>query len=89
MPRPKPPEKLIPITLRYPRRTIRKIQELGRDVVVQLISNYRPHESPAARAAARDHRNAAIQRDPRPSKELISEYKLSRQQINNIRRQNR
>ncbi len=64
----------------------RKVRHIGMDVLRQLISKYEPPETPAARAVRIDIRNRAIVLDRRTTKDLMSEYNLSRAQINLIRR---
>lgn len=86
MPRPKPEEELIPFTMRLTRKQIRKLQEIGAPTLRKLIGEYRPPEDAAHRARLKEQRNRRICLDPRPSQELVNEFKLSRQQLNAIGR---
>lgn len=91
MPRTKPTEILYPVTYRLTRTQIRKVQEMGGVAWLrQMIS--KTEKTKYGRSAveyAREirKRNDAIAADPRPTKELIPIYRLSKQQINAIRRQ--
>ena len=65
---------------------MRKVQQIGMGALRQLISNHMPAETPAERATRIDTRNRAIVLDRRATKDLVPEYKLTRHQINLIRR---
>lgn len=65
---------------------MRKVQQIGMGTLRQLISDHAPAETPAERAARIDIRNRAIVLDRRATKDLVPEYKLTRAQLNLIRR---
>lgn len=89
MPRPRPPEELVTVGYRLTRSQARKVQQMGGPTWLrQLISSASPgeHRDPVEHLRFLSARNKALAADPRPTKELIHEYKLSKQQINAIRR---
>lgn len=93
MPRPKPTEQLYPVTYRLTRKQIRKVTAMGGvrwlRCLIGKTQASKQGRDPVEYAKTLRKRNEAIAADPRPSKELVAEYKLSRQQINAIRRQYR
>lgn len=91
MPRPKPPEELIIFNIRLTRTQIRKVKEMGGPAWLrELISKSQKTKhglSSIDRIRNTKARNWAIGRSEKTSTELAALYKLSRQQINAIKRE--
>lgn len=93
MPRPKPPEALYPRSFRFTRKQLLKIEQMGGGkwlrALVSKTQASRHGRDPIAHARALKARNLKIAADRRPSQDVAQEHKLSRQQVNAIRRQYR
>lgn len=79
-------EELFTMAVQLTSNQMRKVQQIGMDALRQLISDHSPAETPAERAVRIDIRNRAIVLDRRATKDLVPEYKLTRAQLNLIRR---
>lgn len=91
MPRPKPPEQLLPVAYRLTRTQIRKVQEMGGVAWLrELISSYQPRRVRSTLLAYRQlsERDRAIAESTEPSAVLAKRYNLSRERIDQIRKPN-
>lgn len=93
MPRPKPPEELLPVTYRLTRKQIRKVQSMGgvawlRDLISRT-SAARHGRDPVEYIRDMAARNREIIASPLSGSEIGKKYNLSKVRINQIRREHR
>lgn len=91
MPRPKPPEELLPFHVRLTRKQIRKVKTLGVEWLRRVISRAKPrYERTTLEAYAMlSARDRAIAESDEPTSVLAARYTLSTGRIRQIRRKHR
>lgn len=93
MPRPKPSEKLFPVTYRLTRSQIRKVQSAGGVAwlrkMISTIEAAKVGRDPVDRLRQLAERNRHIGASALPTKNLADIYNLSVQRVRAIRREQR
>lgn len=91
MPRPKPPEELIPVTYRLTRKQIRKVKQMGgvawlRDLIGKTQAS-KFGRDPIEFIRSMSARNADIVSSTLSTKELAEKHTLSVKRVQQIRRE--
>lgn len=89
MPRPKPPEKLFPVTIRLTRNQIRKKQEMGGNPWLRELISSVKWKDPIAHTRAKIARNKAIAASTLANAAVAEEVKLSVQRVRQIKREHK